>query len=125
MDVFATILCGRYLTSLQIYLWLHVRIQRSLGSRSGPPPPPKKSQQNIEFSSNTGPDTLNITKLQSRHSMLGHHRFRWRADDGPLIVVLGSSLPSSTINKKNLQRWTPSDETSWIRAWAFSVQVNI
>ena len=37
--------------------------------------------------------------------MLGHHRqaseapFRWRANDGPLIVVFGSSLLSST--KKN------------------------
>ena len=35
--------------------------------------------------------------------MLGHHlmAFRWRADDGPLIGVLGSSLPSST-KKKNV-----------------------
>ena len=30
--------------------------------------------------------------------------FHWRTDDGPLLVVLGSSLPSST--KKRCQSWT-------------------
>ena len=34
--------------------------------------------------------------------------FRWRADDGPLIVVLVSSLPSSKLD--------PSDKTFWTRA---------
>ena len=97
MDVFATILCGRYLASRQMYLWLHARIQRGLGSGSGPP---LKNHKNIGFSSNTGPDPLKITKLPSQHSMLGHHRFRWWADDGPLIVVLGSPLPSSTMTRK-------------------------
>ena len=43
--------------------------------------------------------------------------FRWWTDDGPLIVVFGSSLPSS-ITKKRCQSWTPSDKTFWIRAWA-------
>ena len=52
--------------------------------------------------------------------MLGQHRptsktpFQWhfalQADDGPLIVVFGSPLPSST-KKKNCQSWTPSDKT--------------
>ena len=59
-------------------------------------------------SSNTGPDSLKIAKLPSQHSMEGHHRhanetpimaFRWCADNGPLIVVLGSSIPSSTKKK--------------------------
>ena len=65
---------------------------------------PDKSQ-NIGVSSNTGPDPLKLAKLPSQHSMLGHHRhasetplmaFRWRADNGSLKVVLGSSLPSAT-----------------------------
>ena len=54
--------------------------------------------------------------------MLGHHRhanetklklsrlsliaFRWRADDDPLIVVVGSSLPSSS-EKKMLSKLDP------------------
>ena len=55
--------------------------------------------------------------------------FRWRADGGPLLVVLGSSLPSLTKKKKKkknnkqknptlseLQSWTPSDKTFWIRS---------
>ena len=45
-----------------------------------PPPPPLKNHKNIGFSSNTG------------HLVA----FRWWADDGPLILVLGSSLPTST-----------------------------
>ena len=38
--------------------------------------------------------------------------FRWRANDGPLIVALGSSLPSST--KKIVVKVgpTPSDKSS-------------
>ena len=51
---------------------------------------PLENHKNIGFISNTGPDPLKITKLSSKHSMLGHHRaFRWRAYDGPLIVVFG------------------------------------
>ena len=46
--------------------------------------------------------------------------FRWWADDGPLIVVLGSTLPSSTKKrkkkKKRSQSWTHSEKTFWIRA---------
>ena len=41
--------------------------------------------------------------------------FRWRADDDPLIVVLGSSLPSSTKKKRKkklYQNWTPLTELS-------------
>ena len=52
------------------------------GIRTPPPPPPENSQ-NIGFLSNTGLDSLKITKLPSQHSMLGHHR---HASD-PLIVV--------------------------------------
>ena len=42
--------------------------------------------------------------------------FRWRADDGPFIVVFGYSIPSSTKNKKHSQLWTASDKTLWICA---------
>ena len=63
-----------------------------------------------------------------KSSMLGHSRhasetFRWRADDGPLIVVLGSSLPLQ-IKKykiKRCQSWTPSDKTFRIRACFFYI----
>ena len=80
----------------------------SRGGDRGPEPLPLKNHKNIGFPSNIDLDPLKITKLPSQHSMFGHHRhasetplaFRWRADDGPLIVVLGSSLPSST--KKNV-----------------------
>ena len=69
------------------------------------------------FSCNTGPDPLKKSQLPSQHSMLCRHRhtsetpfnaFRWRADDDPLIVVLGSSLPSSTKQeKKNVVKVGP------------------
>ena len=70
--------------------------------------PPLKNHKNIGFSSSTGPDPLKNRSYQAsfqcwaiigtpakRHLMA----FRWRADDGPLIVVLGSSLTSSTKKK--------------------------
>ena len=49
--------------------------------------------------------------------------FCWWADDCPLIVVLGSSLPSST-TKKRCQSWTPSDKTFWIRACNHIMHLN-
>ena len=67
------------------------------------PPPPLKNCKNIGFLSNSGLDPLKITKLPSQNSMLGHNHhnsFRWRADGGRLIVVFGSSHPSSTKKKK-------------------------
>ena len=88
-----------------------MRIQRGGGGVTGapcPPPPPPKNHKNIGFSSNTGPDPLKNHSYQAsiqclaiigtpakRHLMA----FRWRADGCPLIVILGSCLPSSTTNK--------------------------
>ena len=96
---------------------------------TGGPDPPEKSHRNIGVSSNTGLDPLKNPSYQAsiqcwaiigtpakRHLMA----FRWRADDGPLMVVLGSSLPSSTKKKqkkkKRCQSWIPSDKTFWYRA---------
>ena len=56
------------------------------GQGSGPP---MKNHKNIGFLCYSGPDPL-----KNQHSML-----RWLADDGQLIVVFGSSLPSSTKTK--------------------------
>ena len=64
---------------------MHARIQR-VGDRGSGPPSPLKNHKNIGCLSNIGPDPL---------------AFCWRADEGPLIVVFGSSLPSSN-NKKNV-----------------------
>ena len=85
------------------HLVYHARIQRG-GTGSGPL---LKNHKNIGFLNNTAPDPQKITKLPSKHSMLGHPRpasempfkwhFRWRPNDCPLIVVVfGSSLPSLT-----------------------------
>ena len=77
-----------------------MRISREGGGR----PPPLKNHKNIGFLSNTGADPLKITNLPSLSiqswiiiSMPGKSHlmvFPLRADDGPLIVVFGSSLPS-------------------------------
>ena len=52
--------------------------------------------------------------------------FRWRAGDDPLIVLFGSTHPSTSkyIYKKKIkikknvvkESWTPSDKIFWIRA---------
>ena len=89
------------------------------GGGTGGPDPPLKNHKIIGFSSNTGPDLLKkcwaIIGTPAKHHLMV---FRWWADDGPIIVVLGSSLPSSTKKNKikNLQSWTPSDKTFWIHA---------
>ena len=76
-------------------MYSYARIKGGLGVRA-----PQKNHKNIGFLSNTCSDPLKITKLSSQHSMLGHHRhasetpfkaFRSQAEDGPLIVVFGSS----------------------------------
>ena len=64
---------------------------RGLGVQT---PPHGKS---LSFLRNTGQTPLEITKLPSQHSILGHHQpasetpfksgFHWQADDGPLSVV--------------------------------------
>ena len=73
---------------------------------AAPPPPSPKNHKAIGFLSNTGRDPIKITKSPSQHSMLGHHwlnskTFRWRADDGQLQVVFGSSPPSSSKKVRN------------------------
>ena len=85
--------------------------------------PPEKSQ-NILFPSNTGPDPLTNTKLPSQNLMFDHHRHASEtplngvllaADDDPIRVVFGSSLPSSLKKKKKKKRcqsWTPSGKIS-------------
>ena len=72
------------------YSLIHVRIQRlGQGVRTH-----LKNRKNIGFLSNTGPDPLQITKLPSQHSMLGHHRpaietpFKRRFAGGPLMTRL-------------------------------------
>ena len=58
---------------------------------------PLKNNKNITFLSNTGPDTLKNHKA-TMPAMLGHHwhvseRFRWRADDGPLLGGIRNQDP--------------------------------
>ena len=66
---------------------------------------PLKTFKNIGFLSNTGPDhpknhkatkpAFNVepTSARQRNAII-YMAFRWRAADGPLIVVFGSFLPS-------------------------------
>ena len=64
------------------------------GGGTGGSGSPLKNHKNIGFLSKNGLDPLKITKISSQHSMLGHHRHA--SDDGPLIVVFGTSLSSLT-----------------------------
>ena len=61
------------------------------------PPPPGKLQKYRVFS-NTGPDSLEIPKLPSQHSMTDHHRpasempFKWRFASGPIMAPAFSRI---------------------------------
>ena len=65
-----------------------------VGGGAGGPDPSLKNHKNIGYLSNTGPDTLTITKLSSQNSMLGHHRhasempFKWCFTGGPMMARL-------------------------------------
>ena len=76
-------------------------------ARSGPT---LKNHKIIGFLSNTGPDPLKITKLQSQHSMAcQRNAVSLGADDGPFIVALGFSIPLST---KKYHIWPPLTKLS-------------
>ena len=80
---------------------------------------PSKNHKNIGFLSNTGQDPLKNHKATKPAFNVGQSS----ADDGPFIVVFGSSIPSST--KKRFQIGTPSDKTFWIRAHGITVSYQL
>ena len=68
------------------------------GSRGGDrgSGPSLKNHKHIGVLSNTGLDSLNNHKATKPAFTVGPYMaFRWRAYDGPLIVVFESFLPSS------------------------------
>ena len=89
----------------------HARIQ--MGDQgSGPPPPPLENHKNIGFISNTGSDPLkshiaikpafNEGPSSARQRNAIKMAFRWRVDDGLLIVVFSQKKK----NKEKLcQSW--------------------
>ena len=91
----------------------HARIQT--GGTGGLDSPPLKNHKNIAFLSKTGTDPLKNYKTFKPASNVGPSlAFCWRADDGPLIVVFGSYLPSSTKTKQSIKTFSlldPSDKT--------------
>ena len=90
-------------------LSIHVQIQRW---EQGVQIPPLKSHKSIGFISHSGPSPLKNHKATKPAVNDEPSLARWRADDGQLIVVFGSSFSSST--KK---RWNASDKIFWICAW--------
>ena len=83
----------------------HVRIQREDRGFGPFPPPPLKNHKDKGILSNTGPAPLknhkaakpafNIGPSFARQQNTIKMVFRWRADDGPLLVPFGSSFPLS------------------------------
>ena len=90
-----------------------------------PPPPPLERSQKYRISYQDWAGSLKFSKFSNyeasveRWAIIGtpaKRHFRWRADESPLLVIFGSSLPLLK-RQKTLQSWTPSDKTFWIRAW--------
>ena len=97
-----TIRWGISISQLEYTLAGPMRGYRGGSVGPDPPPPPLKNHKNIEFLSKTGPDPWNSPNSQSyeasvqRWASIGtpaKRHFRWRADDGLLLVIFGSSLP--------------------------------
>ena len=76
------------------------------GGTGGPDPLPLEYHKNTGFLRNTGTDRMknheatkpafNVGSSLERQRNAISMAYRWRADDDPLIVVFGSSFPSST-----------------------------
>ena len=74
------------------------------GGAGGTDPPPLKNHKNIGLLSNIDPDPLKNSKATKPALNVGPSlacqrnaikmAFRWRADECPLLVVFGSSLPN-------------------------------
>ena len=70
---------------------------------------PLENHKAIGYVSDTGPGPLenhkatkpafNVWPLSARQRNAIQMAFRWRADDGPPLVIFGSSLPSCIKNK--------------------------
>ena len=100
----------------------HAQIQR--GGTGGPDPPPPENHKNIGFLSNTGPNSLKITKLPSqiqcspiigtpakRHLNGILLAGRWWPTYSSGIWILPALINQKT---NHCQSWTPSDKTFWI-----------
>ena len=110
------------------FQYIHWSVPCGTGVKGSGPPLPE-NHKNIEYLSNTGPDPLKFSKLPSQHSMLGHHLhpsetpFKWRFAGGPMMARFCDIWILSPLKKEKkktlseLQSWTPSDKTFWIRVW--------
>ena len=105
--------CSNYIrtmTAVPIYKYhekqilLKSRIQKGARCLDLPPTHTLKNHKNIGFLGNTGTNPLTVHKATKSAFNVGHHWYasetpnRWRGDDGPLLVVFGSSLPSLATN---------------------------
>ena len=88
----------------------------SRGGTDGPDPPPPEKSQKYRFSYQYWPGSpekhkatkqaFNVWPTSARQRNANSMAFRWRVDEGPLIMVLGFSLPSTT-KKKNVVKNGP------------------
>ena len=99
----------------------------SRGVTGGPDHPPLNNQNHIGLLSNTGPDHLknhkatepafNVWPSSARQRIAFSMAFRWRVENGLLIVVhvFGSSYQLKKQQQKHKKirchSWTPSDKT--------------
>ena len=84
--------------SISVYIVRsHSRIQRGGGQGVRTPSPPEKSQKyrmdRIPRNSQNYQASIRRWAIIGTPAKRHLKAFRWRADDGPLLVILGSSLP--------------------------------
>ena len=79
-----------------------------VGAGVRPPPPLEKSETIYGFLAILVRIPWKKHKATSQHLMLGHH---WQAsetsENGPIIVIFGSALPSSKKSRKTLSKFGP------------------
>ena len=89
-----------------------------------------KNKKNIGFLCNTGLDPLKNYKASKPAYNVGPSStlqvtsismaFRWRADDGPFLALIRSSIPSSTKNKNLWQNFLDPRMDNYLVSWSIN-----
>ena len=99
-------------------VWSHARIQR--GDRGSGPPTPESSQKYriswIPWNSQNYQASIQRWAIIGPPAKRHLKAFRWRADDGPLLVIFWSSLPYKNVVRIQIRsEWNSGKNVSSIK----------
>ena len=97
---------------ISISVYIVGPMRGSSGGTGGPDPPPPEESQNYQASIQR---CAIISTPAKRHLKA----FRWQTDDGPLLVIFGSSLPLKKKEEKTLSEFGSQSDPNGIQERRF------